>query len=156
MLSSRLGLCTALFQPVSCLLMGNECVHEVGGITAEKSVIRHPSMRNLRVIPSYRSSAVTIYLVVHVSVYGADTVTANYAQFWFRSFRAGIFDVKNAPRTYSPVVENIEKTTEIIQVERHVSRRSIVHGVKIDYRTVLNSLCKVGFKKMIDVWVPHE
>ncbi|GFV28767.1 hypothetical protein TNCV_3987171 [Trichonephila clavipes] len=30
-------------------------------------------------------------------VYGADTVTANYVQFWFRRFRSGIFDVKVAP-----------------------------------------------------------
>ncbi|GFX20639.1 histone-lysine N-methyltransferase SETMAR [Trichonephila clavipes] len=31
-------------------------------------------------------------------VYGADTVTAHYVQFWFRRFRSGIFDVKVAPR----------------------------------------------------------
>ncbi|GFX48721.1 HTH_48 domain-containing protein [Trichonephila clavipes] len=35
-------------------------------------------------------------------VYGADAVTANYLQFWFRLFRSGIFDVKDAPRTGSP------------------------------------------------------
>ncbi|GFU25611.1 histone-lysine N-methyltransferase SETMAR [Trichonephila clavipes] len=29
--------------------------------------------------------------------YGADTVTANCVQFWFRRFRSGIFDVKDAP-----------------------------------------------------------
>ncbi|GFT40020.1 histone-lysine N-methyltransferase SETMAR [Trichonephila clavipes] len=39
-------------------------------------------------------------------VYGHDTVTANYVQFWFRRFRSGIFDVKDAPRTVRPVVEN--------------------------------------------------
>ncbi|GFW37626.1 hypothetical protein TNCV_4028221 [Trichonephila clavipes] len=27
-------------------------------------------------------------------VYGAETVTANYVQSWFRRFRSGIFDVK--------------------------------------------------------------
>ncbi|GFU99142.1 hypothetical protein TNCV_1228561 [Trichonephila clavipes] len=32
-------------------------------------------------------------------VYGADTVTANYVQFWFRRFGLGIFDIKYAPRT---------------------------------------------------------
>ncbi|GFW92786.1 mariner Mos1 transposase [Trichonephila clavipes] len=32
-------------------------------------------------------------------VYGADTVTANYVQFWFRRFRSSIFDVKDASRT---------------------------------------------------------
>ncbi|GFV10212.1 histonelysine Nmethyltransferase SETMARlike [Trichonephila clavipes] len=50
---------------------------------------------------------------------GADTVTANYVQFWFRRFRSGIFDVKDAPRTGRPVVENVDKITEIIKVDRH-------------------------------------
>ncbi|GFT28485.1 histone-lysine N-methyltransferase SETMAR [Trichonephila clavipes] len=43
-------------------------------------------------------------------VYGANTVTANYVQFWFRRFRSSIFDVKDAPLTGRPVVENVEKT----------------------------------------------
>ncbi|GFU46057.1 hypothetical protein TNCV_4966721 [Trichonephila clavipes] len=33
-------------------------------------------------------------------LYGADTVTANYVQFWFNRFRSGIFYVKDAPRTF--------------------------------------------------------
>ncbi|GFY29369.1 histone-lysine N-methyltransferase SETMAR [Trichonephila clavipes] len=44
-------------------------------------------------------------------VYGADTVTVNYVQFWFRGFRSGIFDVKDAPRTGRPVVDNVDKIT---------------------------------------------
>jgi len=40
------------------------------------------------------------------SVYGPDTVTANHAQFWFRRFRSGNFDVKDAPRSGRPIVEN--------------------------------------------------
>ncbi|GFU20709.1 histone-lysine N-methyltransferase SETMAR [Trichonephila clavipes] len=51
-------------------------------------------------------------------VYGADTVIANYVQFWFRRFRSGIFDVKDAHRTSRPVVENVDKITEIIEVDR--------------------------------------
>ncbi|GFX71578.1 hypothetical protein TNCV_2695661 [Trichonephila clavipes] len=31
-------------------------------------------------------------------VYGADTVTANYVQFWLHRFRSDIFNVKVAPR----------------------------------------------------------
>ncbi|GFU02871.1 histone-lysine N-methyltransferase SETMAR [Trichonephila clavipes] len=54
-------------------------------------------------------------------VYGADTVTANYVQFRFCRFRSDIFDVKVAPRTGRPVVENVDKITEIIEVDRHVS-----------------------------------
>ncbi|GFW11456.1 histone-lysine N-methyltransferase SETMAR [Trichonephila clavipes] len=45
------------------------------------------------------------------SVYGADTVTANYVQFWFRRFRSGIFAVKDALRIDRPAVENVDKIT---------------------------------------------
>ncbi|GFY35070.1 hypothetical protein TNCV_5044451 [Trichonephila clavipes] len=45
-------------------------------------------------------------------VYGADTVTANYVQFWFRRFCSGIFDAKDAPRTGRPIVENVDEITE--------------------------------------------
>ncbi|GFW43752.1 histone-lysine N-methyltransferase SETMAR [Trichonephila clavipes] len=88
-------------------------------------------------------------------VYGADTVTANYVQFWFRRFRSGIFDAKVAPRTDRPVVENVDKITEIIEIDRHVSSPSITQELKIDHKTVLNHLRKVGFKKILHVWVPH-
>ncbi|GFS83399.1 histone-lysine N-methyltransferase SETMAR [Trichonephila clavipes] len=49
-------------------------------------------------------------------VYGADTVTANYLQFWFRRFRSSIFDVKDAPRTGRLLVENVYKIAEIIKL----------------------------------------
>ncbi|GFW17148.1 histone-lysine N-methyltransferase SETMAR [Trichonephila clavipes] len=54
---------------------------------------------------------------------GADTITANSVQFWFRRFRSGIFDAKNAPRIGGPVVKNVDKITEIIEVDWHVSSR---------------------------------
>ncbi|GFU60646.1 histone-lysine N-methyltransferase SETMAR [Trichonephila clavipes] len=68
--------------------------------------------------------------IVH-GVYDAYTVTANYVQFWFRRFHSGIFVVKDAPRTGMPVVENVDKITEIIEVDRHkrpelANRRSVV------------------------------
>ncbi|GFV09040.1 histone-lysine N-methyltransferase SETMAR [Trichonephila clavipes] len=85
-------------------------------------------------------------------VYGVDTVTANYAQFWFRQFRSGIFDVKVA----SPVIKNVDKITEIIEVDRHVSSRSIAQELKIDHETVLSHLSNVGFKKKPDVCVPPQ
>ncbi|GFW89921.1 putative DD34D transposase [Trichonephila clavipes] len=84
------------------------------------------------------------------SVYGADTVTANYVQFWFRRFRSGIFEVKDAPTICRPVVENVFKITEIIEVDRHVSSLSITQEQKIDHKTVLNHLYKVALKKKLD------
>ncbi|GFS87597.1 histone-lysine N-methyltransferase SETMAR [Trichonephila clavipes] len=84
-------------------------------------------------------------------VYGADILTANYVQFWFRRFRSGIFYVKGAPHTGRPVLKNVDKITEIINVDQHVSSRSITQELKIDHKTVLNHLCEVGFKKKLDV-----
>ncbi|GFR14850.1 hypothetical protein TNCT_397821 [Trichonephila clavata] len=55
-----------------------------------------------------------------------------------------------------PVIDIVDKTTQIIEVDRHVSSRSIDQKVKIEYRTVLNNLHKAGFKKKLDVWVPHQ
>ncbi|GFW67420.1 histone-lysine N-methyltransferase SETMAR [Trichonephila clavipes] len=82
--------------------------------------------------------------IVH-SVYGADTVRANYVQVWIHRFRSGIFDVKGAPRTGRPIVENVDKITAIIDVDRHVRSHSIAQKLKIDHKTVLSHLCKVGF-----------
>ncbi|GFY18685.1 histone-lysine N-methyltransferase SETMAR [Trichonephila clavipes] len=79
--------------------------------------------------------------------YGAKTVTAYYVQFWFRRFRSGIFDVKDATHTGRPVVEKVDKITEIIEVDRHVSSRSIVQQLKIDHKTILSHLRKVGLKR---------
>ncbi|GFW88120.1 histone-lysine N-methyltransferase SETMAR [Trichonephila clavipes] len=89
-------------------------------------------------------------------VYGADTVTANYVQFWFRRIRSDIFDVKEAPHTGRPLVENVDETTEIIENDRYVSSRSITQQLKIDPKTVLNHLHKVEFKKKLDVWVRDQ
>ncbi|GFV94675.1 histone-lysine N-methyltransferase SETMAR [Trichonephila clavipes] len=58
-------------------------------------------------------------------VYGPNTLTANYVQFWFLHFRSGIFDVKDAPRTGRSVVKNVDKITDIIKVDRHLNSHSI-------------------------------
>ncbi|GFU40116.1 histone-lysine N-methyltransferase SETMAR [Trichonephila clavipes] len=90
------------------------------------------------------------------AVYGADTVTAIYVQFWFRRIRSGIFDVKDASRTDKLVVENIDKITEIIEFDQYVSSPSITQELMIEHKTVLNHFRKVGFKKKLDVWGPPQ
>ncbi|GFV64174.1 histone-lysine N-methyltransferase SETMAR [Trichonephila clavipes] len=89
-------------------------------------------------------------------VYDTDTVTANYGQLWFCRFRSELFDVKLAPRTGRPVIDNVDKITEIINVDRYVSSRSITQKLNIDHKLFLNLLSKVVFKKKLDVWVPHQ
>ncbi|GFT33783.1 histone-lysine N-methyltransferase SETMAR [Trichonephila clavipes] len=80
-------------------------------------------------------------------VYGADTITANCVQFWFRRFRPGIFDIKDAPRTDRPFIENVDKIREIIELDRHVISRSIVQELKIDLKTVLNHFAQSWIQK---------
>ncbi|GFV47209.1 hypothetical protein TNCV_514081 [Trichonephila clavipes] len=58
----------------------------------------------------------------------------------------GIFDVKDARRTDRPVVDNVDKITEIIEIDRQVCSRSIAQELKMDHKTVLSHLRKVGFK----------
>ncbi|GFX90617.1 histone-lysine N-methyltransferase SETMAR [Trichonephila clavipes] len=70
-----------------------------------------------------------------------------------KKYGESIFDVKAAPRTGRPVVENVDKIPEIIEVDRNVSNHSIAQELKIDHKTVLSHLSKVGFKKKLDVWV---
>ncbi|GFV60154.1 histone-lysine N-methyltransferase SETMAR [Trichonephila clavipes] len=71
------------------------------------------------------------------------------------SFLSGNLDVKDAPRKGRPVVENVDKITEIIEVDQYVSSRSIVQELKMDHKAVLNLLRKVGFKKKSNVWMSH-
>ncbi|GFX32393.1 histone-lysine N-methyltransferase SETMAR [Trichonephila clavipes] len=47
------------------------------------------------------------------------------------------------------------KITDIIEVDRHVSSRSIAQELKIDHKTVLSHLRKVGFKKKLGL-VPYQ
>ncbi|GFV43235.1 histone-lysine N-methyltransferase SETMAR [Trichonephila clavipes] len=85
-------------------------------------------------------------------VYGVVTVAANCVQFWFRRFRSCIFDVKNAPRPGRPVIKNVDKITEIIEVDRHVSSRSITQELKIDHKTVLSHLREESLLGVASAW----
>ncbi|GFV67369.1 histone-lysine N-methyltransferase SETMAR [Trichonephila clavipes] len=76
--------------------------------------------------------------------------------FWYRRFHSGIFDVKEAPRTGRTIVENVSKIPEIIEVNRHNSSRGISQELKIDHKTVLNHLSKVGFKTKPPVSELHQ
>ncbi|GFV65331.1 histone-lysine N-methyltransferase SETMAR [Trichonephila clavipes] len=60
------------------------------------------------------------------------------------------------PSCPAPVFENVGKIAEIIEVDRHVSNRSISQELKIVHKTVLSNLSKAQFKKKLHVWVPHQ
>ena len=43
-----------------------------------------------------------------------------------------------------------------VELDKHVSTVEIARELSIDHKTVLNHLHKAGYKKKLDVWVPHE
>ncbi|GFU06647.1 histone-lysine N-methyltransferase SETMAR [Trichonephila clavipes] len=81
------------------------------------------------------------------------SVTCNFG---FIDSVSRIFNVKDAPHAGKPVVENVDKITEIIDVDWHVSSRSIAQKLKIDHTTFLSHLREVGFKKKLDAWTPQQ
>lgn len=73
------------------------------------------------------------------NVYGPDTITINHAQFWFHQFRSGSFDIKDAPRTGTPIMENVESNRNATTILIAQTR------VKGYTKNVWNHLNKVGY-----------
>ncbi|XP_037929961.1 histone-lysine N-methyltransferase SETMAR-like [Teleopsis dalmanni] len=90
------------------------------------------------------------------AVYGDDALSQSTARKWFARFRSGNLDVKNAPRSGRPITDKVDEIMEKVQIDRHISSHDIARELKINHNTVLNHLHKAGYKKKIDVWVPHE
>ncbi|GFV19594.1 histone-lysine N-methyltransferase SETMAR [Trichonephila clavipes] len=69
-------------------------------------------------------------------VYGDDSVTHKLitCNFVFADSVEAFFDVKVAPRTGRPVIENVDKITEIIEVDWHVSSHSITQELATDQK----------------------
>ncbi|GFS98960.1 histone-lysine N-methyltransferase SETMAR [Trichonephila clavipes] len=120
------------------------------------SISREVSIKQFQIYARCQGENASQVAEIVNGIYSTDTVTAKYVQFWIRRFRSRIFDVKDALDTDRPVIEKVDKFTEIIKVDRHVSCRSITQELKIYHKIVLNHLRKVGFKKKLDVWVPHQ
>lgn len=79
-------------------------------------------------------------------IQGIHTVTANFFKVWF-----GILN----DCTGKPIVEYMDKIIEKI-VDRHVSSCNIALKLKINHKTLVNNLSKVGLKKKLDVQVLHQ
>ncbi|GFX17395.1 histone-lysine N-methyltransferase SETMAR [Trichonephila clavipes] len=109
------------------------------------SVSREVSIKQFQIYARCQGKNASQTAEIVNGVYGADTETANYVQFWFRRFHSSIFDVK------APVIENADKIKEIIEVDWHVSSCCITQKLKIDDKIVLSHLRKAGFKKKLYV-----
>ena len=67
-----------------------------------------------------------------------------------------MMNVKDQSRSGRPITEKSDEIMIKIKRDKHVSTVKIARELGIDYKTVLNHLHKAGFKKKLDVWVPHE
>ncbi|XP_032684750.1 histone-lysine N-methyltransferase SETMAR-like, partial [Odontomachus brunneus] len=65
------------------------------------------------------------------------------------------FDVKDESCSGRPITEKSDKIMEKVKRDKHVSSVEIARKLGIDHKTVLNHLHKAGYKKKLDVWVPH-
>ena len=64
--------------------------------------------------------------------------------------------MKDEPRFVWPIAGKNDEILEKIEQDRHISSHDIAYEINIHHQTVLNHLQKVGFRKKLDVWVPHE
>ena len=64
--------------------------------------------------------------------------------------------IEDAPRSGKTVVENCDKIAELIERDQHSSSHSIGQELDMSHQTVINHLKKIGFKKKLDVWMPHD
>jgi len=59
-------------------------------------------------------------------------------------------------RAGRPIIEKVDEILQKIEEDRHISSYDIAAELNIDQKTVLNHLHKTGYKKKLDIWVPHE
>lgn len=85
------------------------------------------------------------------TVYASNTVSNATAKRQFQRFRFGNMEVEDESRSGKPIVENVDKITEIVESDWHVSIYSIAQELKIGQKTVWNHLYKADLKKKLDV-----
>jgi len=66
------------------------------------------------------------------------------------------FSVIGRPEQGRPITEKSDEIMIKIERDKHMSTVKIVRELGIDHKTILNHLHKAGYKKKLDVWVPHE
>lgn len=81
--------------------------------------------------------------------------TKSQAQFWFRRFGFGNFDVKDSPRSGRSIVEHIgiEYLMKITESDHSVSIFSITQKQKITYWNHFNLY---EFKKKLYIWLTQR
>jgi len=64
--------------------------------------------------------------------------------------------VKDEPCSGRPITEKSDEIMVKVERDKNMSTVEIARELGIDHKTILNHLHKAGYKKKLDVWVPHE
>jgi len=59
-------------------------------------------------------------------------------------------------RSGRPITEKSDEIMVKVERDKRVSTVEIAKKQGIDHKTVSNHLHKAGYKKKLDIWVPHE
>ncbi|XP_029679587.1 histone-lysine N-methyltransferase SETMAR-like [Formica exsecta] len=89
-------------------------------------------------------------------VYGDDALQERQCQNWFKKFRAGDFDLKDAPRSGRPTEVDDDKIKALIKSNPRYTTREIAETLKISQKSVHVHLKKLGYVSKLDIWIPHE
>lgn len=77
-------------------------------------------------------------------------------QRWFTKFRAGDFDLNDAPRSGRPTEVDDDKIKALIESNPRYTTREIVETLNIHHSSVHDHLKKLGYVSKLDISVPHE
>ncbi|XP_011883505.1 PREDICTED: histone-lysine N-methyltransferase SETMAR-like [Vollenhovia emeryi] len=89
-------------------------------------------------------------------VYGENALQERQCQRWFAKFRAGDFDVNDAPRSGRPVEVDDDQIKALIEANPHSTTRDIAESLNLHHSTVHDHLRKLGFISKLDIWVPLQ
>lgn len=91
-----------------------------------------------------------------IAVYGDNALSKSTAEFWFRRFRSGNFDVEDAARSGRPIEANVDEIQNKIMEDQRITTRQIAEELHIAHSTVSRQIKKLGLTKKLDIWVPHR
>lgn len=86
---------------------------------------------------------------------GDDALQERQCQNWFKKFRAGDFDLKDAHRSGRPVEVDDDKIEALIKSNPRYTTREIAETLKISHQSVHVHLKNLGYTSKLDIWVPH-
>lgn len=77
------------------------------------------------------------------AVYGPDAVVDSTCRKWFRRFRKGNVDVKDASRAGRPVTTDVDKIKAMADSDRHLTTHEIGQALNVTASTVSRHLRKL-------------